>query len=327
LDHDALPVWYKNGDKNNTARYHVPHELAKLTLAEKMLIQRVSPFVPLSHIKNGTCGLSGHVCAFEQDIDEFIQRLPRKHTDVAMLKVVKTIKTEVGSDVATKKKVFKIRKAAVIAALVWLKKNNPLYSDVIIDESNMDWIEGDTGYFDGTVIEIDEEIHTKTDDNKENADLGPAPRAFEPVSDGDAIGVYGYFHTGGHAAISKSDAKVNQEIQNAVDQSPAKKDVTIDYPAVKEEPVNEYGDKKIFALAFPWLFPGGIGDIKDFPGEMDTWGKNLLYYKDGRFAADNMFCFFALNYITRHMFEYSASPCVEASTRSPSLYILYMSTY
>ena len=72
LKRKELPVWYKDG----VPQYRVPSVLSCLSDAEKMLIQKVSPFVPLHHIKNGLYGLTGHVCAFEQDIDGFISKLP-----------------------------------------------------------------------------------------------------------------------------------------------------------------------------------------------------------------------------------------------------------
>ncbi len=49
-----------------------------------------------------------------------------------------------------------------------------------------------------------------------------------------------------------------------------------------------------FCLAFPWLFPGGIGDIKEsrlYELELSNWAENLLYYQDGRFAKDKLWCF------------------------------------
>jgi hypothetical protein len=55
-------------------------------------------------------------------------------------------------------------------------------------------------------------------------------------------------------------------------------------------------------LAFPWLYPGGIGDIKEsrlFDMEISDWVQNLLYYHDGRFAKEKLWCFFTLNYIYR----------------------------
>jgi hypothetical protein len=56
-------------------------------------------------------------------------------------------------------------------------------------------------------------------------------------------------------------------------------------------------------LAFPWLFPGGIGDIKEsreYDIDIADWAQNLFFYKDGRFDKDNLWCFFVLNYIQRH---------------------------
>lgn len=106
LEQDALPVWYENGNKDNPPQYDIPEELVCLSQAEKMLIQQLSPFVPLAHIKNGTCGLSGYVCAFEQDVNDFIKCLPHCLDDTALLRVVKTVQTEVGGKSNVTEKTF-----------------------------------------------------------------------------------------------------------------------------------------------------------------------------------------------------------------------------
>jgi hypothetical protein len=54
------------------------------------------------------------------------------------------------------------------------------------------------------------------------------------------------------------------------------------------------------------LFPGGIGDIKESRKdeiEVSDWAQNLLFYQDGRFAKDKLWCFFTLNYIYRRRNE------------------------
>ena len=75
------------------------------------------------------------------------------------------------------------------------------------------------------------------------------------------------------------------------------------WPTRSVKPVSEYGNEKIFCLAFPWLYPGGVGDVNE-PREKQMnaadWVTNLLYYQDGRFAKDKLWCFFALNFIIRH---------------------------
>jgi hypothetical protein len=47
--------------------------------------------------------------------------------------------------------------------------------------------------------------------------------------------------------------------------------------------ISEFSDTKICFLAFPWLFPGGIGDIKEsreYDIDIADWAQNLLFYKD-----------------------------------------------
>lgn len=61
-------------------------------------------------------------------------------------------------------------------------------------------------------------------------------------------------------------------------------------------------ETRLFVMGFPWLFPGGTGDISDYSNchtSDSDWINMLLHYRDGRFVADHQFCFYALNYIQR----------------------------
>lgn len=74
------------------------------------------------------------------------------------------------------------------------------------------------------------------------------------------------------------------------------------WPHVSEVAVSEYTSESLFPRAFPWLFPGGTGDFKDYRETELTvaeYAKNLLYYYDGRFAKDKFWCFYTLNYCER----------------------------
>jgi len=74
------------------------------------------------------------------------------------------------------------------------------------------------------------------------------------------------------------------------------------WPKRGVEPISEYSNDPIFCYAFPWLFPGGVGDINEARQhkiEVADWAENLLYYEDGRFCADKQWCFFTLNYVYR----------------------------
>ena len=60
-----------------------------------------------------------------------------------------------------------------------------------------------------------------------------------------------------------------EEVKN----SDAKKEMTVHWPSGGPIPINEFGSTKIFAQAYPWLFPGGVGDVKDHPSEhASDWG-------------------------------------------------------
>jgi hypothetical protein len=244
-----LPVWR---DENGIPMYHVPLQLSCLRDAEKMLIQRISPFVPLHHIKSGVMGLRGHVCAFEQDVNEFISTLPRAINDVSLIRVVKSLQAEIGSTVATDR-TYIIRKSKVLDALAWLRQHNPLYSDIIIDPSRLDWINGEEAELECHSLEGDEEPPTPSVAD----DQGPVPSFYNNThTQGDNISCFGYLDTGGKAQMSAVDDEINRSLQTSVGASPNKKSITVDWPSIKDNAVSEYGNTKIFALAFPWLFPG-----------------------------------------------------------------------
>jgi hypothetical protein len=249
VNKQMLPVWRHNG----TVMYHVPIQLSCLRDAEKMLIQRISPFVPLHHIKNGVMGLRGHVCAFEQDVNKFVTTLPRSTDDVSLIRVVKSMQAEIGSKAPTDR-TYVVRKSKVLDALAWLKQFNPLYQDIIIDPTRLNWISGEEAELESHLIE---ENRDQTTDSSAADDQGPVPSFYDnSTTNGDNINCFGYLDTGGKAQLSVIDEEINSSLQASVGASPNKRSITVDWPSIKDNAVSEYGNTKIFALAFPWLFPG-----------------------------------------------------------------------
>ena len=296
LKNDALPVWYENGDRSNAPNFHLPAELKNLTLSEKMLIQRVSPFLALQHIKNGVMGLKGHVCAFEQDVNSLATILPRPLNDVNVIRVEQLVRSEIGSEIF-KRKAFKVRRSKVITALYWLKQHNPEYFDIEIDETKLEWIgKSDCGYIDVKVIVVEDGDPKKDTLNEDN---GPN-RDADIETEENNLPCTGYVDNGGMGPLSEIDSEINSELREAVDQSSNRGNINVSWPSIGQRAVNEYSDLKIFVRAFPWLFPGGLGDAKLHPQSLGDWGSLMLFYEDARFASDSIFPFFALNYIIRH---------------------------
>ena len=59
---------------------------------------------------------------------------------------------------------------------------------------------------------------------------------------------------------------------------------SMDFPQIINEHVDEYSGVSLFAMAFPWLFPGGVGDFVDDSGkdiqQIHIWLERLMRYKD-----------------------------------------------
>jgi hypothetical protein len=138
LDHEGLPVWYLK----NIPQFHLPEQLKDLSTAEKLRIKLISPFVPLTHIENGRTGLQGHVCAFEQDIEGFGRHLLREKKDVNMLRVVQSVRNEIGCS-SRQQKIFRVRRLQILEALHWLKEFNPLHGHIEIVSDALNWLDDD----------------------------------------------------------------------------------------------------------------------------------------------------------------------------------------
>ena len=291
----AHPTWTDNhGIKHLT----VPKELSDLREGEKLLIQQVSPYIPLQHLQKGTYGCKGHVCSFPQTIHNICTVLPRLPSDISIVNIVKDFRDK---DQNHHTLTFQIRKQKVLDALIWLKQYNPVYHNITIVEGNLAWIK-------------DQEALLPSNDIPNNNTLKETPIDLpeerqhytnihdDPDPPNSTHTVYGYISTPQrHNNPPSKDSKTTQELEKAY--AKMNKSTTVDFPYVSSDPVNEFDEtSKLFCKAFPWLFPGGVGDAYDYSEikeSTDDWLKRLLYYHDGRFAADKMWGFYALNFTYR----------------------------
>jgi hypothetical protein len=220
-----------------------------------MLIQRVSPLIPVLHIKNGSIGSRGHVVSFYQDITGKCDELPKLPSHVSIVKVIRSGITAKGENISNS---LNVNRHKVISALKWLKTYNPLYNVIKIVESNLSWMKGkhnDT-LADVVTIECDNE-------EEEDGDKGPCEKQVkepqnlitEPEDE-----TYGCVSTEKTQILFEGDKKLAEAIRKDLR---SKNIPRINWPTRDVKPISEYSDTKIFCLAFPWLFPGGTGDIKE----------------------------------------------------------------
>ena len=305
-----IPLWE---DQFGMQQNKVPEELSSLSIGEKLLIQRVSPLVPIVHIKNGTLGIKGHVCSFMQDISGIAETLPLLPEKVKAIRMIRSYESSGSKDLKTK--TYMVNRSRVMGALHWLCRHHIDYreakerGELKIDEKNLDWMKGREEANLCNVSEIVRECDDITAvDGPVNHGVS-RHQCMEPLelnnSEMECSGVAG---TNSPQLVRESEENVISSLKSAHKEAirmGAKSGITtMDWPQSSSSPLSECSGMKIFANAFPWLFPGGIGDVVE-PGRTTqikhaNWGKQMLFQKDGRFAQDKLWCFFALNYIQRH---------------------------
>ena len=291
LEEGLLPVWF---DDTGTTRYDVPRVLGDLRDCEKMLIQVLNTHVPAHHMKYGVIGVKGHVCAFPQDVNSVCKILPRLPQDCNVVRYMKETKSRVVGE--TSHKIFKIRKQKVVNALTFLKKYHIGYKDIMIRESNLDWM----GTRDEEELPIMAEVEIE-DKETEMEDLGPSPEINITLTE-ECEG----HHVCNGVLAEDSPIIASEEdrvIAKAIERANTDGNIVLNWPSIGEKAVSEMTEEKIFTLAFPWLFPGGIGDFKDSRKNkklsVSDWARRLMMYEDARFIKDKVFCFYAMNYVIR----------------------------
>ena len=138
----------------------VPQELQNLTQVEEMLIARAVPIMRVYIKPGGQRGYSGNCINLPQNIRGLATSLPRYPKDMAVI-IVK-IKGNTFKDV-------NVRKQKVSDALVWLIRNNPLYSEITIDEDALNMLPDNGVLPDLMTVETEEIVF----DSENCSDEGP----------------------------------------------------------------------------------------------------------------------------------------------------------
>lgn len=155
---------------NNLQPGRIPSQLQDLTQPEQRLLARITPFLKIVKLtgRYGQFGLKGQAILFAQDIFEVTENLPvtlpRNPKDSDLIIVTEQYNN---SDSI---KEFAINHDRVYRALQRLIQNNPLYSDVKVDE-NIDLDESQFYHYENNCIQRKE---------GESKNLETAP-AFEPL--------------------------------------------------------------------------------------------------------------------------------------------------
>ena len=139
----------------------LPLELQGLTDIEEMLIARACPIMCVYRKHGGQRGYRGHVLNLPQDIQGFLNRLPRNIAHLPYL-IIRRHGTDNTHRDCT------VRREKVLRAIMWLQANNPFYADIAIDYESLQRLPEDGVPDDLPTVE-DPESNEEQDAQQEDA--------------------------------------------------------------------------------------------------------------------------------------------------------------
>jgi signal recognition particle subunit SEC65 len=277
--------------ENNMDPGNTPQELMDLTMVEQQLISKISPCINVHMLKHGGIASSGHCVTFPQEVNEPGQIFPRLPQEIQIIRVRKQGKNNTSKE-------FRVRRFKVQHALVWLKSNNPAFSDIIISQERLEALPTD-----GEIENINTVEYAP--DTVHGSDKGPAPEQMD----------LGDIDSDTHSSVLLPEPAVNirERVETVVAdvvgnnnvnvQINRQGTVTIPWPTRSDIPISEFTTRYFFTMAFPYLFPYGTGDFHVNRPRTCTsladWADHLIWYQDGRFAHHQYFKFVVHNMIMR----------------------------
>lgn len=213
-------------------------------------------------LKGGNRCVKGNTCFFQSPTDKIATKLPLAAQDLAgYIKV--SFARNITPDAIPK--LFTIRRKVVLDALVWLKTNNPLYNDIILDY---------------------EALNTLPEDGI----------ASQIICSNNEEGVVGQLDLNGEILNTITNSAMVTAV-NLISTTDAASNTLNNFLHIKSGCFVPGYKEKLFELAYPWLFPIGINGpcIKSgrFKSDFKAHVAWLLSYSDRRFSYDESFLFVA----------------------------------
>ena len=188
-----------------------------------MLIARACPIMCVYRKHGGQRGYRGHVLNLPQDIQGFLNRLPRNIAHLPYLIIRRH-----GTD--NTRRDCTVKRQKVLQAIMWLQANNPFYADVAIGYESLQRLPEDGVPDDLPTVE-DPESNEQQDAQQEDAEnqIPHQSHSFLPLPQ-----------------RQQTEQDAIRALINGVD--------PLDSPANDGDPINEFRTEGLASMAFPTLF-------------------------------------------------------------------------
>ncbi len=208
-----------------------------------MLISRVLPIMSIHvyRFPHGQYAYGGHVVNLPQDINTFVNTLPRSPSTLDVLIVRREGAAESHKD-------FKVRCSVILSALQWLVGNNIFYRDVTIDTAVLTQLhvplDGDLSTFMSTVnMPSSDDEYTNVPPSDDNDSTSHLVTSFIPLP---------------LRGVTEQEA-----IQQSVDGR-----AHVSWPSTGGNPINEFTTGGYMSCAFPTPFSFSDDDFLPPPSQV-----------------------------------------------------------
>lgn len=268
----------------------VPDVLKELTFAEQILIAKVRTNRFTVKVESGMRKTRCNIIAFPNPVHLIYDILPPPMTEMNEVFAVILIGCKPPTDNDFEKKpLYMVRRKKVQDALEWLKLNHADYTDLIISHENLNEYPERGSPVPFLYLTPDDITSNKHPESTSVHD----PDIEEGVTDGIRVGVM-------HGLIEK-DTPIKSWAKLAGDAiKHLKQGGELLVVGHSDQPESLFKNPTLYAQAFPWLFPYGLGSIENENTIAKISSKahkqHLLMYHDKRFQTDRLFAIFAFNH-------------------------------
>lgn len=307
----------------------IPLELQNLTPLEEMLIARIHPCMILTRIvRSGLLRIKGHSISFLMDHTDMVREL--NSLPVAPAQLPMLVVRQEGVEGVREHRVHRER---VRTALIWLKHNNPYYSNIEIDEAVLQSLPEDGEIVDLPSI-VSEDAHAVVNHVVDENALGDETAGGFRVNEedeqsieGNAVDVGesagGEDFTYGYCPTIPPQLTEDDRAADFMQRTRREEPPVVPWPTRSAHPVSEYNTPGLYSKAFPVLFPDGRGDFSNAHRlqhiSLSEYATHLLNWHDGRFVKHERFKFFLLNLVERHRAHDVGNAFINAQSASDNL--------
>lgn len=240
-------------------------------------------------------GEKGNLITFSQPIQDIVTILPPKLEELPEFVKIMFVGPDTDLEEKSKRlsKFAVIRPSRVLEALKWLKQNNPYYSDIEINDENIQEMDEKLDR-NGIPFSILQSSINVDDIKAAEAETGGDHGIQHANKSGDPI-----MQTSGLIDANGDGASETERAHAAVQSF--FKDILV---CSHNGPVSEIKNEKYWACSFPTLFPYGIGGYYDETRDgkkfsLEAWGKHLISLHDRRFQEHPSWQFILQNQIQK----------------------------